>query len=117
MKGTDDASGSVSRKKYSHILQRMTAVHVWCQRRGEQAQLHRMAAHHESVKAVMIGVGAAFDYHAGTIQRAPLIVQQAGLEWLYRLISEPRRLWRRYLITITLFVFGAARQLTSKAKR
>ena len=47
MKGTDDASGSVSRKKYSHILQRMTAVHVWCQRRGEQAQLHRMAAHHE----------------------------------------------------------------------
>lgn len=76
-----------------------------------------MAAHHESVKAVMIGVGAAFDYHAGTIQRAPLIVQQAGLEWLYRLISEPRRLWRRYLITNTLFVFGAARQLTSKAKR
>lgn len=76
-----------------------------------------MAAHRGSVKAVMIGVGAAFDYHAGTVQRAPLLVQHAGLEWLYRLISEPRRLWRRYLITNTLFVLGAARQLMFRAKR
>lgn len=70
-----------------------------------------MAAHRGRVNAVMIGVGAAFDYHAGTIHRAPLPVQRLGLEWLYRLVSEPRRLWRRYLITNTLFVFGAARQL------
>jgi len=70
-----------------------------------------MAAHRGRVNAVMIGVGAAFDYHAGTIQRAPRWMQQSGLEWLHRLLSEPRRLWKRYLVTNTLFIIGAARQL------
>jgi len=70
-----------------------------------------MAAHRGRINAVMIGVGAAFDYHAGTIKRAPKWMQNAGLEWLHRLCSEPRRLWRRYLVTNTLFVIGAARQL------
>lgn len=70
-----------------------------------------MAAHRGRVNAVMIGVGAAFDYHAGTIQRAPLWMQRNGLEWLHRLASEPGRLWKRYLVTNTLFVVGAARQL------
>jgi len=70
-----------------------------------------MANHAGRVQAVMVGVGAAFDYHAGTIKRAPLWMQSAGLEWLYRLGSEPRRLWRRYLVTNTAFIFGAIRQL------
>ncbi|MDH3360272.1 MAG: WecB/TagA/CpsF family glycosyltransferase [Desulfobulbaceae bacterium] len=76
-----------------------------------------MAAHRGSVHAVMIGVGAAFDYHAGTIKRAPIWMQDFGLEWLHRLVSEPRRLWKRYLVTNTLFVFGAARQLMKKKAR
>lgn len=63
------------------------------------------------VQAVMLGVGAAFDYHAGTIGRAPLWMQTHGLEWLYRLSSEPKRLWRRYLVTNTLFILFAAKQL------
>jgi N-acetylglucosaminyldiphosphoundecaprenol N-acetyl-beta-D-mannosaminyltransferase len=70
-----------------------------------------MQAHRGRVHAVMLGVGAAFDYHAGTIRRAPPWAQRAGLEWLHRLLSEPRRLWRRYLVTNTLFVLAAARQL------
>ena len=70
-----------------------------------------MAKHRGRVHGVMIGVGAAFDYHAGTIQRAPVWMQNSGLEWLHRLILEPRRLWRRYLVTNTLFVLGAAWQL------
>lgn len=70
-----------------------------------------MAVHRGRVKAVMIGVGAAFDYHAGTIKRAPRWMQNVGLEWLHRLCSEPRRLWRRYLVTNTLFVIGAVKQL------
>lgn len=70
-----------------------------------------MQAHRGRVQAVMLGVGAAFDYHAGTIRRAPVWAQRAGLEWLHRLLSEPRRLWKRYLVTNTLFVFAAARQL------
>jgi len=73
-----------------------------------------MSAHRGRVSAVMIGVGAAFDYHAGTVKRAPLWMQRSGLEWLHRLCSEPGRLWKRYLVTNTLFVFGALRQLLSQ---
>lgn len=70
-----------------------------------------MVEHKGRVRAVMIGVGAAFDFHAGTIQRAPAWMRSNGLEWLHRLISEPRRLWRRYLVTNTAFMLGALRQL------
>jgi N-acetylglucosaminyldiphosphoundecaprenol N-acetyl-beta-D-mannosaminyltransferase len=70
-----------------------------------------MAAHRGRIQAVMIGVGAAFDYHAGTIPRAPLWMQHNGLEWLHRLASEPRRLWKRYLVSNTLFLWHALRQL------
>ena len=73
-----------------------------------------MAAHRGRVNAVMIGVGAAFDYHAGIIKRAPPWMQNAGLEWLHRLVSEPCRLWKRYLVTNTFFVLGAAWQLLHK---
>jgi N-acetylglucosaminyldiphosphoundecaprenol N-acetyl-beta-D-mannosaminyltransferase len=73
-----------------------------------------MAAHRGHINAVMIGVGAAFDYHADTIKRAPKWMQDSGLEWLHRLASEPRRLWRRYLITNTLFIALAAKQLFFK---
>lgn len=70
-----------------------------------------MAEHRGRIQAVMVGVGAAFDYHAGTVQRAPLWMQRNGLEWLHRLASEPRRLWRRYFVTNTLFIWFAVRQL------
>lgn len=70
-----------------------------------------MAAQRGRINAVMVGVGAAFDYHAGTIRRAPVWMQRFGLEWFHRLASEPRRLWRRYLVTNSLFIWGAAKQL------
>jgi N-acetylglucosaminyldiphosphoundecaprenol N-acetyl-beta-D-mannosaminyltransferase len=70
-----------------------------------------MAEHRGRINAVMIGVGAAFDFHAGTVQRAPVWMRDNGLEWLHRLLSEPGRLWKRYLVTNTLFILGAARQL------
>jgi N-acetylglucosaminyldiphosphoundecaprenol N-acetyl-beta-D-mannosaminyltransferase len=65
-----------------------------------------MAAHRGRIQAVMVGVGAAFDYHAGVVRRAPRWWQRNGLEWLYRLASEPQRLARRYLVTNTLFIVG-----------
>lgn len=67
-----------------------------------------IAAHRGRVQAVMLGVGAAFDYHAGTISRAPGWMRSSGLEWLHRLCSEPRRLWRRYLGTNSLFIAKTA---------
>lgn len=76
-----------------------------------------MHAHRDRIHAVMIGVGAAFDFHAGVIRRAPRWMRTHGLEWLHRLISEPRRLWHRYLVTNSAFIFGAARQLIARRQR
>jgi N-acetylglucosaminyldiphosphoundecaprenol N-acetyl-beta-D-mannosaminyltransferase len=59
---------------------------------------------------VLIGVGAAFDFHAGLIRQAPYWMQRYGLEWLFRLAQEPRRLWRRYLRYNPRFITGFARQ-------
>jgi N-acetylglucosaminyldiphosphoundecaprenol N-acetyl-beta-D-mannosaminyltransferase len=66
---------------------------------------------------VLIGVGAAFDFHAGLVPQAPNWAQEAGLEWAYRLAHEPRRLWRRYLRYNPLFVTAFARQLTRQRQR
>jgi N-acetylglucosaminyldiphosphoundecaprenol N-acetyl-beta-D-mannosaminyltransferase len=59
---------------------------------------------------LLVGVGAAFDFHAGLVSQAPAWMQKRGLEWLYRLSREPRRLWRRYLRYNPLFVLAFARQ-------
>lgn len=63
-----------------------------------------MDVHLDRLHCTMIGVGAAFDFHSGQISRAPIWVQRNGLEWLFRLASEPKRLWRRYLILAPKFV-------------
>jgi len=60
---------------------------------------------------IFIGVGAAFDLLAGHVRQAPRWMQGVGLEWLFRLIQEPKRLWRRYLVNNPLFVIRAAKQL------
>jgi N-acetylglucosaminyldiphosphoundecaprenol N-acetyl-beta-D-mannosaminyltransferase len=59
---------------------------------------------------LLVGVGAAFDFHAGLVSQAPAWMQRNGLEWLYRLLREPRRLWRRYARYNPLFVAAFARQ-------
>jgi N-acetylglucosaminyldiphosphoundecaprenol N-acetyl-beta-D-mannosaminyltransferase len=70
-----------------------------------------MAKHRGRVPAVMLGVGAAFDFHAGRVRQAPGWLQRAGLEWLFRLFMEPRRLWYRYLKHNPRFLWLLARQL------
>jgi len=59
---------------------------------------------------VLIGVGAAFDFHAGRVPQAPPVLQRAGLEWAYRLGREPRRLWRRYLRNNPAFMLAIAKR-------
>jgi N-acetylglucosaminyldiphosphoundecaprenol N-acetyl-beta-D-mannosaminyltransferase len=59
---------------------------------------------------LLVGVGAAFDFHAGIISQAPSWMQRNGLEWVYRLTREPKRLWRRYASQNPRFLFGFARQ-------
>ena len=70
-----------------------------------------MAAHAQRIDAaVLIGVGAAFDIHAGLTRQAPHWIQRSGLEWAFRLAQEPRRLWRRYLYNNPRFLAGVARR-------
>ncbi len=77
-----------------------------------------MAAHLEQIDApVMIGVGAAFDFLAGTKRQAPRWMQRHALEWLFRLCSEPRRLWRRYAYIVPGFAFLATGELLRHAAR
>lgn len=72
---------------------------------GAPKQERWMAAHIDWLNApVLIGVGAAFDFHAEVKRQAPLWMQRNGLEWFFRLLTEPRRLWKRYLIDNSLFV-------------
>jgi N-acetylglucosaminyldiphosphoundecaprenol N-acetyl-beta-D-mannosaminyltransferase len=70
-----------------------------------------IAAHKGKIKAVMIGVGAAFAFHAGEVRQAPIWMQKAGLEWLFRFSQEPERLWRRYWINNPRFVVLVGREL------
>lgn len=70
-----------------------------------------MHAHKDRVQAVMLGVGAAFDFLAGAKPQAPRWMQSSGLEWAFRLATEPRRLWRRYLTQNPRFVILALAQI------
>lgn len=73
-----------------------------------------MAGHKGKIPAVMLGVGAAFDFHAGRIRKAPRWMQQIGMEWFFRLCMEPRRLWRRYFKHNPRFIFYFTLQLARK---
>ncbi|MGE0700574.1 MAG: WecB/TagA/CpsF family glycosyltransferase [Hyphomicrobiaceae bacterium] len=66
---------------------------------------------------IVIGVGAAFDFHSGRVVRAPLWMREHGLEWLHRLMSEPRRLWRRYLVLAPKFVAMSLAETAGLARK
>jgi N-acetylglucosaminyldiphosphoundecaprenol N-acetyl-beta-D-mannosaminyltransferase len=91
-------------------INRSGADLVWC---GigvpkQEKWMYKMRSRLEA--PVLIGVGAAFDFHAGLVPQAPDWMQRFGLEWAYRLAHEPRRLWKRYARYNPLFVGGFARQ-------
>jgi len=95
------------------IVQRINAAEpdiVWVGM-STPKQERWMHAHRDRVKApVMIGVGAAFDFLAGLKRQAPRWMQRSGLEWSFRLATEPRRLWKRYLVNNPWFVWEIFRQ-------
>ncbi|HEU4658622.1 MAG TPA: WecB/TagA/CpsF family glycosyltransferase [Capillimicrobium sp.] len=85
---------------------------------GQPKQEHWMAAFRDRLETpVLVGVGAAFDFHAGLKSQAPAWMQASGLEWAYRLLQEPRRLWRRYLVYNPLFIGAFARQWARQRRR
>jgi N-acetylglucosaminyldiphosphoundecaprenol N-acetyl-beta-D-mannosaminyltransferase len=77
-----------------------------------------MHGHRDSLSVpLMLGVGAAFDFHTGRLKQAPRWMQESGLEWLFRLILEPRRLWRRYLVNGGEFIWNVALERLRLNKR
>lgn len=70
-----------------------------------------MAEHKGKIQVVMLGVGAAFDIHSGIKPQAPPWMQKIGMEWFFRLVTEPRRLWKRYLYHNPRFIFLSVRQI------
>jgi len=102
------------------VVNRINATHsdiVWVGL-STPKQERWMAAHVGRLNApVLIGVGAAFDFHAGLKRQAPRWMQRHGLEWSFRLMSEPRRLWKRYLTNNPLFVWKVTRQMFSSGGR
>ncbi len=84
---------------------------------GTPKQEHFMAEHWQTLDAgVLIGVGAAFDFHSGRVRQAPRWLQRSGFEWLFRLGTEPRRLGRRYLMTLPLFAWRVLAQRSGLKK-
>ena len=83
---------------------------------GCPKQENWMWAHKNKIKAVMLGVGASFDFFAGNVKESPEWLGRLGLEWLFRLTQEPRRLWKRYLILNPRFVRLATLQLLKSKK-
>ena len=85
-------------REYVHEINESGADFLWVGL-GAPKQENYMAAHKDMINALMIGVGAAFDYESGNIKRAPMWMQKRNLEWLYRLMQDPKRLLKRYIVT------------------
>jgi N-acetylglucosaminyldiphosphoundecaprenol N-acetyl-beta-D-mannosaminyltransferase len=78
---------------------------------GAPAQDLWLAANREQLKPpVLIGVGGLFDFYSGNMPRAPMWMREIGLEWVWRLLREPARMWRRYLIGNPLFLYRVWRE-------
>ncbi len=90
---------------------------VWVGLGAPKQELWMREAAQHLRPAILFGVGAAFDFHAGTLRRASRWIRVLGMEWLYRLCQEPRRLWRRYLVTNTLYLFYLLQETLSGSHR
>jgi N-acetylglucosaminyldiphosphoundecaprenol N-acetyl-beta-D-mannosaminyltransferase len=85
---------------------------IWVGLSTPKQEKFMAAAWEQLDAAVLVGVGAAFDFHSGRVRQAPRWMQRSGLEWLHRLATEPRRLWRRYLVHNPMFVLRTLAQLS-----
>lgn len=100
-----------SHSQFTQIINDTTPDFIWVGL-GAPKQERWMYENYKSVhNGIMFGIGAGFDYLAGNTKHAPQWMKNFALEWLYRLIQEPGRLWKRYLTTIPQFIFFASREL------
>lgn len=95
---------SLESNKFLNDINRKNIDFLWVGL-GAPKQEEWMFQHKDRINALMIGVGAGFDYYADKIKRAPIWMQKCSLEWLYRLMQDPKRLIKRYVITNSKFVY------------
>ncbi len=103
----------VSEEEDGRIVQRINELKpdfLWVGLGAPKQELW-MAAHQGRVHGLMVGVGAGFDYFAGNIRRAPKWMQDCSLEWVFRLIQDPKRLFKRYLISNTKFLWYLLKEI------
>ena len=99
----------MSEEEDKAIVEEINSIHpdfVWVGL-GAPKQENWMASHQGKIEGLVVGVGAGFDYYAGNIERAPQWMQKSNMEWFYRLIQDPKRLFFRYLKTNTKFIWHA----------
>ena len=102
--------------KFTSIINDSNADIIWVGLGAPKQEIWMYENFSKLNKGVMIGIGAGFDYIAGKTQHAPEWMKNLSLEWLYRLIQEPGRLWKRYLVTNTLFLFYITLELIGLKK-
>lgn len=103
----------LSKPEQEEILKNINSVSpdfIWVGLGAPKQEVWMMENHEALKPAILFGVGAAFDFHAGLLKRCPEWMQKSGLEWFYRLMREPGRLWKRYLITNTSFIICIAHE-------
>jgi N-acetylglucosaminyldiphosphoundecaprenol N-acetyl-beta-D-mannosaminyltransferase len=93
---------------YRRAIRDAKADFVWVGLGAPKQELWMAQASPHLPGTILLGVGAAFDFHAGTLRRAPGVLRHLGLEWLFRLLQEPRRLAKRYFVTNTLYLYYLA---------
>jgi N-acetylglucosaminyldiphosphoundecaprenol N-acetyl-beta-D-mannosaminyltransferase len=111
VRAVSPAPGEESSLESLAVIRAADADLVWVALGAPKQEVWMRRHAQELAPALLVGVGAAFDFGAGTKRRAPHCLQRLGLEWLHRLASEPRRLAPRYLRTNTAFAATAAREL------
>jgi N-acetylglucosaminyldiphosphoundecaprenol N-acetyl-beta-D-mannosaminyltransferase len=93
---------------HRRVIREAGADFVWVGLGAPKQELWMAQASPHLPNTILFGVGAAFDFHAGTLRRAPGVLRRLGLEWLFRLSQEPRRLAKRYIVTNTLYLYYLA---------
>lgn len=105
----------LSPEEFVSLQQQIAAARpdvIWVGLSTPKQEKFMAAAANQLDAALLVGVGAAFDFLSGRVPQAPRWMQRSGLEWLHRLATEPRRLWRRYLVHNPMFVLRTLAQLT-----
>ena len=99
----------VEQRQHFESIRAARAEFVWVGLGAPKQEIWMAGAFEQLRPAILLGVGAAFDFHSELVRRAPKPMRALGLEWLHRLFSQPKRLWRRYFATNTLFLYYLTR--------